>query len=285
MRVAVNGVRLYVDVDGSGLVPDGPAMRERPTVLLIHGGPGSDHTTFKPIMDNLSAHAQVVYYDHRGMGRSDAGDPKDWTLRQWADDVAGLLDALEIEKPYVVGASFGGFVAQAFATAYPDRASKLALLCTGPRGDTDLSVEVFTQFGGPEAGDAARRFLGGDMGAFEDYGRYCVPHYNVSDVDMSVHTRSVPSPGTLAAFFAQGGDWHSFDFRSALANIQCPTLVLHGDLDPIVPLPLALELYDAIPEQYSQLEVFHGVGHGWYDKPEAWQKALETFLFPDETEE
>jgi proline iminopeptidase len=69
MLVEVKGTRLWFDVDGPALVPDGPRMRERPTVVLLHGGPGSfDHSyfNFKPDFARLSQAAQVVYLDLRG---------------------------------------------------------------------------------------------------------------------------------------------------------------------------------------------------------------------------
>ena len=72
MHVLVNGVRLFFDVEGAKLVPDGPVMRERPTLLLLHGGPGFDHTIYKPAYSALADIAQVIYLDHRGNGRSDA---------------------------------------------------------------------------------------------------------------------------------------------------------------------------------------------------------------------
>ena len=73
MRVEVEpGVRLFVDIDGAGLVPDGPVMRDKPTLILLHGGPGFDHSSFKPLFGQLTDIAQVVYLDHRGNGRHDA---------------------------------------------------------------------------------------------------------------------------------------------------------------------------------------------------------------------
>lgn len=66
METLVNGTRLWFDVDGAGLVPDGDEMRERPTVVLVHGGPGSyDHSYFKPEFARLTELAQVVYLDLR----------------------------------------------------------------------------------------------------------------------------------------------------------------------------------------------------------------------------
>src|SRR5215813_2301487 len=96
MFVRVNGERLYFDVEGAGLVPDGPAMRAKPTLILLHGGPGFDHSLFKPAFSVLADIAQIVYFDHRGNGRSSRNDPERWTLAQWGDDVKGLCDALGI---------------------------------------------------------------------------------------------------------------------------------------------------------------------------------------------
>jgi pimeloyl-ACP methyl ester carboxylesterase len=108
MHVLVNGVSLFFDVEGAKLVPDGPALRERPTLLLLHGGPGFDHSIFKPAYSALADVAQVICLDHRGNGRSEAGPRGGWTLAQWGDDVHAFCDVLGIRKPIVLGVSFGG---------------------------------------------------------------------------------------------------------------------------------------------------------------------------------
>jgi pimeloyl-ACP methyl ester carboxylesterase len=82
MQVEMKGTRLWFDVDGQALVPDGPTMAERPTVVLLHGGPGSfDHSYFKPDFTRLSEVAQVVYLDLPGHGRSRVGRPGELELR------------------------------------------------------------------------------------------------------------------------------------------------------------------------------------------------------------
>src|SRR5580700_9430139 len=87
MRVDIGGCRLFFDVEGAKLRPDGPRMREVPTVLLLHGGPGLDHSMYKPLFGSLSDIAQIVYLDYRGNGRSDdRSTPEHWSLKQWADD-------------------------------------------------------------------------------------------------------------------------------------------------------------------------------------------------------
>jgi proline iminopeptidase len=71
MNIKVNGPQLWFDVEGPVLVPEGPGMHERPTVVVVHGGPGTyDHSYFKPDFARLAAAAQVVYLDLRGHGRS-----------------------------------------------------------------------------------------------------------------------------------------------------------------------------------------------------------------------
>ena len=120
MRVDIGGgLRLFVDVDGPELVPEAARMVARPTVVLLHGGPGSDHSWFKSSPVGVDDLAQVVYYDHRGNGRSDRGSSADWTLDVWADDVVRLCDTLGIERPIVLGESFGGMVAQRYLARHP----------------------------------------------------------------------------------------------------------------------------------------------------------------------
>jgi pimeloyl-ACP methyl ester carboxylesterase len=136
MHVDVNGTRLWFDVDGPALVPDGPQMRERPTVVLLHGGPGSfDHSYFKPDFARLAQAAQVVYLDLRGHGRSEWGDPASWSFELAADDVRAFCDALGITRPVVYGHSLGGFVAMVYAVRHPGHAGALVLQSTMARFD------------------------------------------------------------------------------------------------------------------------------------------------------
>ena len=77
MHVSVNGVRLFFDVEGAKLVPDGPVMREKPVLLMLHGGPGADHSIYRPAYSALADIAQIVYLDHRGNGRSEDGPQRE----------------------------------------------------------------------------------------------------------------------------------------------------------------------------------------------------------------
>src|ERR1041384_1695938 len=148
MHLLVNGVKLFFDVQGRLLVPDGAVMREKPTLVMLHGGPGLDHAIFKPTYSALADIAQVVYLDQRGNGRSEAGPKERWTLAQWADDARAFCETLGIEKPIVLGVSFGGTVAMAYATRYPSHPGKLILITTEAKGGSPLErgVALFEKF-------------------------------------------------------------------------------------------------------------------------------------------
>ena len=141
MRIEVNGIRIFFDVEGAKFVPDGPIMREKPTLILLHGGPGADHSGFKPAFSQYADIAQVIYIDHRGNGRSDREPREAWNLAQWGDDVYEFCRALEIERPIVFGGSFGGFVAISYASTLSIRASSSsrARMQPGARTRTERS--------------------------------------------------------------------------------------------------------------------------------------------------
>ena len=162
MQVDANGARLWFDVDGPSLVSDGADMRQRPTVVLLHGGPGSfDHSYFKPDFARLADVAQVVYLDLPGHGRSDWGDAFAWSFETAADAVRDFCDAVGIAKPVVYGHSFGGFVAMYYAIRHPGHGGALVLQSTFGRFDLERIVEGFRRAGGDDIAAVVRRSYGG----------------------------------------------------------------------------------------------------------------------------
>ena len=279
MHVTVNGARIYFDVEGLGLVPDGKTMRQRPTLVLLHGGPGFDHSGFKPAFSALTDVAQVVYLDHRGNGRSDYGDPSTWNLAQWGDDVRGFCDALAIEKPIVYGVSFGGFVAQSYATRHPDHPGKLVLASTAARADWPAVFDAFERIGGTGARRLAEAYwLTPTPERRITYREKCHPLY---------YTRPASDPDALARpivhdpvnlHFATGEFAH-MDFRAALGRIACPTLVMAGDSDPITPMAFSEAIVASLPPGLVQFERFADCGHGIvHDAPERHLALLRAFI-------
>ena len=276
MRVKVNDTTLFFDVEGPKLVPDGGAMRERPTLILLHGGPGFDHSNFKPAYSQLADVAQVVYLDHRGNGRSDRSDPSTWTIETWGDDIRAFCDALEIERPIVLGWSFGGFVAQSYAARHPDHPAKLILQSTAASWDLDRVVDGFRTVAGEDAAMAAKSFFSNPSGeTMGGYMIHCLPAYSPHEVDPNEMTRVVLNVDVMLQFF--GG--HDMDLRPGLASIQCPTLVLSGDLDPITPPASADEIMATLPDGVGRLERFEHSGHFIQDtEPEPFFAALRSFI-------
>jgi proline iminopeptidase len=270
MHICLNDTTLFVDTDGPRLVPDGPAMRERPVLVLLHGGPGLDHSMFKPDFAPLTGVAQLLYVDLRGNGRSDLGRRADWTLAQWGDDVQALCVALRIRRPIVLGLSWGGFVAQAYATRHPDHAGGLILESTAARwpGDDELAGLLAAQ-----AGIAAR--IAGGAWAAAAVERPSLAGAAARRADPDVAARYVQRPAVGRHFFA--GEAKTMDFRPVLSRVACKTLVLAGDHDQTLPLPLALELADALPD--AETHVFHGCDHGVHaDAPARTMALIRGFI-------
>jgi pimeloyl-ACP methyl ester carboxylesterase len=266
MRVDIgDGVRLFVDVDGLGLEPDGPTMVERPTVVLLHGGPGADHSRFKSDpWTALSDLAQVVYYDHRGNGRSDPGAREDWTLDVWADDVVRLCDALGIERPIVIGSSFGGFVAQRYLARHPDHPDRVVLACTSPRLDVDLVAAAFERVGGEQAASAARDFWTRGPKAILGYLEHCMPLYSVEPLDTDAMARTVMNVDVLGHF--QAGEQATMDLAPGLAATTRPVLVLAGELDPVCPVEMSEEIVVALSRAEVTFERFADASHDDVDQ-------------------
>lgn len=281
MFVDVNGAKLYFDVEGAGLVPDGPRMRTKPTLVLLHRGPGFDHSMYKPAFSALADIVQIIYFDQRGNGRSAAGDPDTWNLAQWGDDVKGLCDALGIERPIVHGGSFGGFVAQSYATRHPDHPSKLILASTAARVDFATIFAAFERLGGRQARDVAEAYwLSPTAEGRARYLEVCFPLYRPRPVDNDdMRQRSIVSNAVAIRFNGPGNEQGRMDFRSDLARIRCPVLVLAGDRDPIMPMAFSETIAECVPSHLLRFERFAGCGHGVHvDDPERAFAIMREFI-------
>lgn len=280
MLVEVDGARLFVDVENPGLVPDGGGMREKPTLLMLHGGPGWDHSGFKSTFSALRDVAQVVYYDHRGNGRSGGRDPADWNLARWGDDVRGLCDALGIARPIVCGLSFGGFVAQSYATRHPDHPAKLILLSTAARIEFPAIFAAFRRIAGPEEAAIAEGYWTDPTA--EGRARYierCVPFY-------TRRRDAPPAPGQVVRrdevalhFNGPHNEHGRMDFRDALKGLRCPVLMMAGEEDPIVPIELGEATARCVPPELLRFVRLAGCGHNIHrDEPERVYDAMRAFI-------
>lgn len=278
MYITVNHTRLFFDVDGAKFIPEGQSMCERPTLLLLHGGPGFDHSSFKPAFAQFTDIAQVIYLDQRGHGRSDRSRPEFWTLEQWADDVAGFCTALGIARPIVLGHSFGGMVAMAYAIRHPRQPSRLILSSTSARHDRSRVLARFEAVGGPEARAVASRFW--DNPATEtwtDYAAKAIRVYGTTPWSPDAFKRIRMNLEVL--FHFARGEFRYYDLLPGLHTLRCPCLVLGGALDPICPIEDQEEIARALPDRLARLERFEACGHGVFrDDPEGGFQAIRKFI-------
>jgi proline iminopeptidase len=230
--------------------------------------------------------AQIIYLDHRGNGRSEDGPREDWNLAQWGDDVQAFCDVLGIVNPIVLGASFGGMVALAYATRHPAHPSKLVLISTEAAGGThrERRVALFERFGGPEVGALARRrFLEvqghPDQASLDDWLRLAIPHYTRIPRDPDMARRAVNRSEVLRWFVKPGGESRTFNMFADLDRIRCPTLVMGGEDDPIHPIESQADIAAALPAYLVQFERFPNCRHAVVtDAPERAMAVIRDFI-------
>jgi proline iminopeptidase len=284
MHASIRGTRIYFDVEGMGLVPDGPVMRERPSAMVIHGGPGSDHTGFKPGFSPLAARLQLVYFDHRGQGRSDPADPASYTLDENVEDMEALRRHLGLGSIVSIGTSYGGMVAMAHAARYPDAVSHLVLIVTAAHsGFIPRAQAIVRERGTAEQQAVCEKVWAGAFQSAEEMRHYYAvmgPMYARRHDAASAEAgrlRTVHSPEAINRAFGPAGFLRTFDLRPQLPRISAPTLVLAGRHDWICPPEFSEEIASLIPN--ADLRVFEHSSHSIRsDEPEAMVDAILGFL-------
>lgn len=282
MRAKVRGAELYFDVDGMGLAPAGDALAERPVLFLLHGGPGGDHSSFKTQVAALRDTAQLVYLDHRGSGRSSPADPETYTLDENIDDVEALREHLGLERISILGASYGGMVAQGYAIRYPRRLANLLLVATSPSYRFLEDAKANLRQRGTEEQIRVCGWLWD--GAFQseeqlyEYYQAMGPMYSTTFDPQKFEQgwkRGIRNFEQLNRGFA--GFLRTFDYIDQLATISCPTLVIAGAHDWICPPDHSRLIAEKIPR--AHLKIFANSAHAIaQDEPEAFLAAVRGFL-------
>src|ERR687885_1892769 len=173
MRAKIRDTEIYFDVEGSSLVVDGPRMREKPIAFVIHGGPGADHTSYKPTFSPLSRKLQLVYFDHRGQGRSARGPKETYTLDNNVEDMEALRQHLGLDKIVVLGTSYGGMVALAYAVRYPQHLSHLIAVVTAPNHRfLERAKQILAERGTDEQKAVAEKLWEGGFASEEELRHY-----------------------------------------------------------------------------------------------------------------
>lgn len=279
MQIKVNGVRLFFDIEGPAYAVKENSLEQRPPLLILHGGPGIDHSPYRELGQHLSPFFQVIYLDQRGSGRSESGSPETWNLETWAADVYHFCEALGLEKPLVLGHSFGGYVAQTYASLFPQHPARLILAGTAPRFMKERSLAAFEAWGGAHAADVARKFFAAPLQHFQEYLGVCYPLYGMKPVPPEVMARMVIKLD-IADFFV-GGAMQSFDLRPQLKHIASPVLILSAERD-VIATPADIEdLKEALRPELVTHHPCHESGHEIFrDAADESVAAILRFAFP-----
>lgn len=243
----MNGTELHVETLGSG-----------PPLLAMHGGLGLDHTYLRPAHDQLARDHHVIYYDHRGNGRS-ARDVGATDHATWHADADALLDVLGHDEAIVYGHSYGAWLALGFALAYPERVSALVLCGAAPCFDYGPEVMARVQAGAP---DLAAAFVAAvtspapSDAAFGDAWHRILPLYFVGAPRRELFATtefSAEGYGLGSAGMA------TYDVRAELEALAVPTLLVVGTHDFITPPAQARRIAARAPA--CQVVELPGAGH------------------------
>ncbi len=282
MYAHVNGVDLFFDIEGSAYVADGPNMREKPTLVLLHGGPGCDHSYFKPWLLPLADQAQLLMVDHRGNGRSGRVDEQTYTIEQMADDLESLRYHLGLGPITVLGHSFGGMVAQVYALRHPQSLSKLILSNTAPSADFWEEAQLMAEkMATPEQLAVLPALFEGTLTSqqeFDDWWETCMPLYFHNPDDAIIADVEARMRGeVVVANYMMANEIPNYDVRVGLASVTAPTLVIAGRYDWVTPVSQSEAIVEALPG--AKLVVQEDSGHmGFIEENAAYLAAIRAFL-------
>jgi len=282
MRAPVRDTELFFDVEGASLVPDGPRMVEKPVAFLLHGGPGGDHSTFKPALSSLADKMQLVYVDHRGQGRSARGPKETYTLDNNVEDLEALRQYLGLERVVVIGVSYGGMVALTYASRYPDSVSHLVAVVTAPSYRfLERAKQLARERGTDEQQRMAEILWSGGFENEEQLREYYLvmgPLYSLKHDPEEARLRrqrGILSPDAINVAF--GGFLRTWDVTDDLPKIVAPTLVIAGRHDWICPPEFSELIASKIPN--TDLRIFENSSHAvTADEPQAFVDVVKGFV-------
>jgi proline iminopeptidase len=289
--VDAHGVLIYYAAFGAGS-----------PLVVVHGGPGADHTYFLPYLLPLARTHRLIFIDERGSGRSQRlQDTSLYTVENMVEDVEDVRTALKLGKISLLGHSYGGVLAEAYALKYQQNLTHLILNSTFP--STRQMNEVLAREKAQMPADKLKRLneleqagLFGKGEAWE-HGRYPAeyaalawgpgyfpflygarpdPTYDPMGQLMGTSWELYRTMWGEHGEFIIDGNLKSVEYLDRLSIIHVPTLIMAGDHDECDP-SLSREMHDKIAG--SELVILPNSGHmNFVDQPDLWQKAVEGFL-------
>jgi pimeloyl-ACP methyl ester carboxylesterase len=251
--VTSNGIRINYEEIGNG----------EPLILIM--GLGADHSKWVDHVQAYSEHFRCIMLDNRGAGKSEK-PPGPYTTDMMADDIAGVMDSLDIAHARIAGISMGSGIAQTLALNHPDRVRSMVLVSSWARSSPYLDA-LLASFRKMRSVAGA-----GDFTELLQLWIFTSTHFNANYEDMVQGQRDAvdeENPMPQHAFAAQCEACSTHRTLERLPEISVPSLITVGEDDIFTPLALSVEMHERMPA--SELLRFPGWGHchHWED--------LETF--------
>jgi proline iminopeptidase len=288
-------------VDARGVLIYYLSLGNGSPLVVVHGGPGAEHSYFLPYLLPLARTHRLIFIDERGSGRSQRlQDTSLYTVENMVEDVEDVRQALNLGKISLLGHSYGGVLAEAYALKYQQNLTHLILNSTFP--STRQMNEVLAREKAQMPADKLKRLneleAAGLFGKGEiwEHGRYPAEYANLAwgpgyfPFLYGARPDSTYDPATGAPTnwelyremwgshgeFVIDGNLKSVEYLDRLPTIHLPTLVMAGDHDECDPA-LSKEMHEKIAG--SQLVILPNSGHmNFVDQPDLWEKAVESFL-------
>ena len=256
--ISSGGTNIYWNELGSG-----------PPILLIMGL-SFTHEMWARVLPGLTPHYRTIFFDNRGMGRSDV--PRGpYSIRQMASDAIAVLDAADVSAAHVVGASMGGMIAQELALRFPHRVMSLTLGCTSYGGL--LARWPHFQFSPRNVNWSRKARFERELALRPLLYADTTPEERIEE-DIQLRCQCNWSYRGFFNQFLGVLRWTSY-YR--LPRLRMPALVMHGDQDHLVPVENGRTVAARIPG--ARFELIRNAGHILTtDQPEACMQALLTFL-------
>jgi proline iminopeptidase len=282
-----DGVRLFYRVEGHG--PD--------TVVVLHGGPGLNLEGLRPDLRPLERRHTLIYFDQRGSGHSDMPDTLRLTAALMVDDVEAVRRAFHLSGLTLFGHSWGGGLAVLYAARYPDQVRRMVLVGPLPpvpdpylqqyvaRAKARLSSAEITR---QAQMDSVQKVAPDPYPACHESNRIFLREVAASPAsadrikgDLCAATSTnLRLMGVLNrqvwTSISKSEDSLSYNWRPMAARVKVPTLIVHGDQDPL-PLAGSEEWVRALPA--ARLVVIEDAGHYPHaEQPDSFTPAVENFL-------
>lgn len=270
-------------------------------LMIVHGGPGASHDYFLPYLLPLARHNRLVFIDERGSGKSQMlQDPKGYTVENMVEDVEAVRQGLGLGKMSLLGHSYGGVLAQAYALKYQASLTHLILASTFP--STKEMNEVFVRMKekmDPQLREEIDRMeKDGLFGHGKDYEKnrytpdYMIAAWGEGYFPYVYHNRPDPNYDPIQqgvtswdlyremwgsdGEFVIDGNLKSVEYVDRLPSIHVPTLMIAGDHDECDP-SLSQEMHEKIAG--SKIVILPSSGHMTFvDQPDLFISSVDGFL-------